>query len=247
MSNAPPQPETTQGLASASSSASRIYGAAIGTTALVSALSYLTPPEYSATLVSLGFFGCTYALVLRRSSAEISESGLAMGGLFGDAPLQWKRLLQESGRALTVALALSVLIFPAFFFAWQLWWTPERDFHWTWGPAPAEALLGQLLVVAVPEEMFYRGYLHGALDKLHPPRWRIFGAQIGPSLLIASAIFALGHVITEPHPNRLAVFFPALLFGWMRARTGGIGAAVIFHAFCNLFATSIERGYGLIP
>jgi membrane protease YdiL (CAAX protease family) len=40
------------------------------------------------------------------------------------------------------------------------------------------------------------------------------------------------------------VFFPALLFGWLRARTGGIGAPVVFHALCNLFADYLAKSYG---
>jgi membrane protease YdiL (CAAX protease family) len=45
----------------------------------------------------------------------------------------------------------------------------------------------------------------------------------------------------------LSVFFPSLLFGWLRARTGGIGASVFFHALCNLFAAYLARSYGLLP
>ncbi|HEX6765646.1 MAG TPA: JDVT-CTERM system glutamic-type intramembrane protease, partial [Polyangiaceae bacterium] len=67
---------------------------------------------------------------------------------------------------------------------------------------------------------------------------------VGPSILATSAIFALGHVTTEFHPNRLGVFFPSLVFGWLRARTGGIGACVFFHAFCNLFADYVAKSYG---
>jgi membrane protease YdiL (CAAX protease family) len=48
-----------------------------------------------------------------------------------------------------------------------------------------------------------------------------------------------------PVITRLAVFFPALLFGWLRARTGGIGASVVFHALCNLYVLSLMRGFGL--
>ena len=33
---------------------------------------------------------------------------------------------------------------------------------------------------------------------------------------------------TEPHPAKLATFFPGLLFGWLRAWRGGIGAAIAF-------------------
>ena len=51
---------------------------------------------------------------------------------------------------------------------------------------------------------------------------------------ITSTIFAVGHYVTIPSPHRLAVFFPSLLFGWMRRATGGILAPLIFHALCNL-------------
>ena len=64
-------------------------------------------------------------------------------------------------------------------------------------------------------------------------------------LILTCAAFALGHVLTEPNPGRLAVFFPALVFGWLRARTGGVGASIVFHALCNLFASTLGRGYGL--
>jgi membrane protease YdiL (CAAX protease family) len=64
-------------------------------------------------------------------------------------------------------------------------------------------------------------------------------------LLAASAIFALGHVATVQLPTRLAVFFPALLFGWLRARTGGIGASVCFHMICNVYSQALGRGYGI--
>jgi membrane protease YdiL (CAAX protease family) len=102
------------------------------------------------------------------------------------------------------------------------------------------------LVIALPEEAFFRGYLQSALDGRWKGRsWRILGADLGPGWLLSAAIFAVGHVLTIPNPARLAVFFPALLFGWMRARTGGVGAAVLFHAMCNLFSMWLAHGYGL--
>jgi membrane protease YdiL (CAAX protease family) len=39
------------------------------------------------------------------------------------------------------------------------------------------------------------------------------------------------------------VFFPSLVFGWLRAKTGGIGAAVLFHAACNIFSAYLSAGY----
>jgi hypothetical protein len=68
---------------------------------------------------------------------------------------------------------------------------------------------------------------------------------VSPAILVTSAVFALGHVATIHDPGRLAVFFPSLVFGWLRARTGGVGAAIAFHALCNLFSESLMRGYGL--
>ena len=68
---------------------------------------------------------------------------------------------------------------------------------------------------------------------------------VGPGILAASAIFALGHIATIHAPARLAVFFPALVFGWLRARTGGIGASIAYHALCNVFSEALGRGYGV--
>ena len=35
----------------------------------------------------------------------------------------------------------------------------------------------------------------------------------------------------------------ALLFGLIRARRGGIGAALVFHALCNLLSEVLTRGW----
>ena len=44
-------------------------------------------------------------------------------------------------------------------------------------------------------------------------------------------------------PERLAVAFPALLFGWLRAWRGGIGAALLVHAASNVYADILVRGW----
>ena len=54
------------------------------------------------------------------------------------------------------------------------------------------------------------------------------------STLICSFLFAIAHYATIPHPTRLAVFFPSLLFGWMRRAYGNTLTPAIFHALCNL-------------
>ncbi|HET6147780.1 MAG TPA: type II CAAX endopeptidase family protein [Polyangia bacterium] len=103
--------------------------------------------------------------------------------------------------------------------------------------------LNQLIVVAIPEELFFRGYLMQRLDQRWPPTRRLLGASIGPGLLVSSVLFAIGHVLVVPNPQRLAVVFPALVFGWMRARTGSIMPGALFHALCNLFADVLHTSY----
>ncbi len=106
----------------------------------------------------------------------------------------------------------------------------ERSFFWI-----LNAILVQLLLVALPEEVFYRGYLQTRFDGILGRKRRILGIELNiASLLLTSALFALGHIATIPHPARLAVFFPSLLFGVMRSATGGLFASVCFHASCNL-------------
>ena len=95
-------------------------------------------------------------------------------------------------------------------------------------------LVVHLGLVALPEEWFFRGYLQGRLDERFGTPWRIGGVACGPGLVLASVAFTLLHPILIPGVHRLLVFFPSLLFGWLRARTGNIGAAVWVHALCNL-------------
>jgi membrane protease YdiL (CAAX protease family) len=61
--------------------------------------------------------------------------------------------------------------------------------------------------------------------------------------LLQAALFALIHVTVEPFPARLVVFFPALLFGWVRQKRGGIGAALALHAASNLLGDLLARGW----
>jgi membrane protease YdiL (CAAX protease family) len=110
-------------------------------------------------------------------------------------------------------------------------------------PDFALGALNQIVVVALPEELFFRGYLMGRLDERWPPTRRLLGAPVGAGLLASSVLFALGHVLVVPNPQRLAVFLPALVFGWMRARTGSIAAGAAFHAMCNLLADVLHTSF----
>lgn len=99
--------------------------------------------------------------------------------------------------------------------------------------------LTHLLLIALPEEYFYRGYLQTRLGdafKARGFREKFLGLHL--SNWVTSALFALGHFFIPIGgaflASRLTVFFPSLLFGWMRARTGSIVAPVVFHGLANM-------------
>lgn len=217
---------------------------AVLVTLLVGILGTLLPESWAANAVALTFFAATYLLVIRRDSTTIRDHGLALGGLFDPAPLDPKRMVRDSARALAWTLWCAALCFPAFIVGYQLWWGPVGPFQFNPGPQPWDEIATQIIAIALPEEMFYRGYLQSELQRRWPPRRPGLGGNLGLAVVVTSLIFALGHLVTVPHPARLSVFFPSLLFGWLRARTGGIGASVLFHAACNLLALYLGRGYG---
>lgn len=219
---------------------------AAGTTALVTLISRFGPADYANTAVGIAFLAVTWWLVLRADTETVRAFGLSLGGLTEPVELEPPRIARETLTALAWALALAAIFFPPFFFGYRMWWKVSTPFVWTWPSGSMENLLGQLLVIALPEEAFFRGYLQSALDgRWAKHRVRVLGAELGPGWLLSAAIFAVGHVLTIPHPSRLGVFFPALVFGWLRARTRGVGASVTFHAMCNLFSSTLARGYGL--
>jgi membrane protease YdiL (CAAX protease family) len=106
-----------------------------------------------------------------------------------------------------------------------------------------QVVAAQLLVVALPEEYFFRGYLQTRLEAVWPAKRRLLGGQIGVALLVASVLFALGHLLVDFNGLRLAVFFPALVFGWMRSASGSILAGVLFHACSNLVSELLHASF----
>jgi membrane protease YdiL (CAAX protease family) len=220
--------------------------------------------EHRGELVGLLFLAVAMTLGARMG---LERAGLTLGGLMlPDPQLADERpgmrdplgvldllrgirgalpaALRETGVALLVAL----VVFPPFIFGFYLYAEPMHPFGWSgvastpaqwaeWG----QLLLAQLLVVALPEEAFFRGYVQTRLaNATHAtdPRLR------APSVLLAQAVlFALVHLASAVHVTRLAVFFPALLFGLIRAKRGGIGAALVFHALCNLLSEVLTRGW----
>jgi membrane protease YdiL (CAAX protease family) len=212
----------------------------------VAAIAAALPLGLHTTAVGFSFLAATWLLVWRRDDDRVRAAGLALGGLVIPGKIDFRGLARSAGTAAGWAAIVSAIVSVPFYFGWRLWWGPTLPFSLAARPLEAvDELLGQVFVIALPEEAFYRGYLQSRFDDAWSPRWNVLGARVGPGLFAASGIFALGHLATLQLPARLAVFFPALVFGWLRARTGGIGASVLFHAFCNVYSEILGRGYGL--
>ena len=104
----------------------------------------------------------------------------------------------------------------------------------------AEFCAVQLVVVALPEELFFRGFLLHLLEQRFPPKRRVLGGGVGLALVISAAAFALIHLPKDGDPRALATFFPGLLFGWMRSATGSILASTLTHAGSNILIRFLD-------
>jgi uncharacterized protein len=193
--------------------------------------------------------------VLRGRHEHWDEYGLPWWG--------WRsgRTWRAWGRGLVEALAISGIVFPIFTAAFvgyaaivphlpsalarviAPYALPARP---QWPALPPDLLvrmLVQLFVVALPEELFYRGFMQSAWERSAPERgFRFLGARLGAGFFATQLLFAAGHLVVF-QPWRIATFFPGLLFGWLRARTGDIAAPVFFHAFSNLFIALLEAAF----
>lgn len=103
-----------------------------------------------------------------------------------------------------------------------------------------EFMLIQLIVVALPEELLFRGCLLHLLERAIPPKRRFLGGGIGWALVISAVMFALIHIPKDGDPRALATFFPGLLFGWMRSATGSILAPTLAHASSNILVRLLD-------
>lgn len=166
---------------------------------------------------------------------------------------------RQLGRDVKQFLGVSAVVFPVFIAGYAVFaaalpslpaeWvrvlTPyvgAPHFHLRLPDRFGEWVIDQLFVVALPEEFFYRGFLQARLRDAWPQGRLFFGARLGPAFWVTALLFALGHLaILEVW--RLAVFFPALLFGWMRERSGSVVGAALFHASANLLVKVLDASF----
>tara|TARA_Y100001934_G_C12312197_1_gene755507 strand:+ start:241 stop:951 length:711 start_codon:yes stop_codon:yes gene_type:complete len=169
--------------------------------------------------------------------------------------------LDGIARDLLWAAAFFLLTAIPFWFLHEYWWAwvqnrvpgqsslaiPAGDLSvWLQVASPTldlvELVLIHFLAVALPEELFYRGYLQPRLCSRFRDHALAWGFRWNHGIALTAALFALAHFIGEYNPARLGPFFPALLFGLLRRRSGGIGGAVFLHGMYNVLGALLFAG-----
>jgi membrane protease YdiL (CAAX protease family) len=227
-------------------------------TLLVTSAGRALPIDEYVHLIVGALFLWSAVHMSQRQPAGLARYGLSLGGLLEPpehAPAGFSAALLDLAaalgrtvplamRELGVALATAAVVFPAFALGFRLFHAPAHPFDLHLPEQLPSYLLTQLLVVGIPEEALFRGYFQGRLSERFQARTRLLGARLSlPALIGQALLFGLIHFAVDSNPARLAVFFPALLFGWLRELRGGIGAAAAFHALCNLFSDVLVRSW----
>lgn len=199
-----------------------------------------------------------HALFLMRHIAVIGRSistVVAILLLYVPVIVLWKRgrsvdFIDRSGKSVLMSgltfVVASVVVFPPFLLCahfWQIIVMGKGSFAAVAYPQWLNVTLYQLLLVSLPEEFYFRGYFQSTIDRAFPRRWRFLGVDVGPGWIVTAAAFAVAHTIVAYQWWHFGIFFPALLFGYLRLRTGSITAPILFHAASNILMDWFARCY----
>jgi membrane protease YdiL (CAAX protease family) len=109
-------------------------------------------------------------------------------------------------------------------------------------PAPVTlslALMIAVIVAAIVEELAIRGVILALADRASPPRWTLWGARLGLGGVIVTAAFIVLHGL---RPGMLLGVVPAaMLYLWLRARTGSLLPPIVAHILWNLSVVLLHR------
>lgn len=159
---------------------------------------------------------------------------------------------QGAKRELTFFLIFSIAIFAPYVICYWAYFKftaassgTTLVVNWNFPPMLWYEVITQIFVVALPEEIFYRGFLQSALMRTFPARghraW-----LMGTAVILTNIIFALGHVASTLNPMRLLTFFPGLLFSYLVLRNKSLLSAILFHAACNILGQILYASFYLL-
>jgi len=88
----------------------------------------------------------------------------------------------------------------------------------------------QFFLVAVPEEVAFRGILMEILLNKFKKNW----GKLSFANLVASIAFAMCHAFYHPFWFAVLTFFPGLVFGYFREKYDSVLPSIILHFFYNV-------------
>lgn len=135
--------------------------------------------------------------------------------------------LRWNGRGVLIGISLSIVLL----LAYLVLCVYVLDKPVRLSNISSSIIIQHLLLVAVPEEVFFRGYLQEEV-----------GNNVR-AILIVSALFAIGHLVTRclgmecsgsAYLENILTFFPSLAMGFMYFVSGTLWANIIFHFLANI-------------
>lgn len=100
----------------------------------------------------------------------------------------------------------------------------------------ASKLLYYLFIVALGEELFFRGYFQSSVNRYFGKSFKLGEVSFGWGLLLTSVVFGLSHALVSvpsTWPWALWTFIFGLTLGFIREKDGSILAAVMLHAMVD--------------
>jgi len=93
------------------------------------------------------------------------------------------------------------------------------------------AIIGLSIIDPIVEELVFRGFIFGSLNKKYSFIW---------AATITSVIFALPHMIENDHAilyvTGISIFIFSYILCWLRKKTGNIYMGMVMHGASNLLA-----------
>lgn len=112
------------------------------------------------------------------------------------------------------------------------------------GVFDTKALLFMAIMPGLNEELIYRGFLLGFLNKLFDKRFKFLGTNFGWGVILTSIVFGLlhGFYLTETYqigfdnvPNIILTGVYGFVFALMRERSGSLVFPIIAHSTIDFF------------
>jgi len=197
---------------------------------------------------------------IRRDDDNTTRYGVKLGGIFPGAQGDERSLvraiwesLPSAGKELGCAFLVGLIVFPIYALGWPLVNVPPAHRLLAIDGPHLQTLAINIFAVGLTEEMYFRGYVQTkfcdvlGLSPHEDTKEKDTFTSVLQALyrraipIVATAVlFAITHVTVQLTAARAATFFPALLFGAVRVWRRGIGAAIVLHAFSNVFEAWLE-------